>query len=61
MTDRPRRPASLLDLAIIASTAVVPVLLGVLLMVASAREADTLAPSRAAPGNTILQPASGQA
>ena len=46
MADRPRRPASLLDLAIIASTAVVPVLLGVLLTVASAREADTLAPSR---------------
>jgi hypothetical protein len=47
VAERPRRRASLLDLAIIASTAVVPVLLGVLLTVASAREADTLAPSRA--------------
>ena len=47
MAERPRRRASLLDLAIIASTAVVPVLLGVLLTVASAREADMLAPSRA--------------
>jgi hypothetical protein len=47
MGDRARRRTSLLQLAIIASGAVLPVLLGVLLMVASARQADVLVPSRA--------------
>ena len=40
-----RRPQTLLQLAIIASTAVVPVLCGVLLIVASARQADTALPA----------------
>ena len=47
MDDHGGPPTSLLQLAIMASTAVLPVLLGVLLMVASARQADTLMPSRA--------------
>ena len=47
MPDPIRRRTSLLDLAIIASTAVLPILLVVLLMVASARQADMLAPQRA--------------
>jgi len=42
-----RRRTSLLQFAIMASTAVLPVLLGVLLMVASARQSDALATSRA--------------
>jgi hypothetical protein len=47
MGDRARRRTSLLQLAIMASAAVLPVLLGVLLMVASARQMDTLTPLRA--------------
>ena len=41
----PRR-VTLLQLAVTASIALVPVLLGVLLVVAQAREADTLKPAR---------------
>ena len=41
-----RRRQTLLQLAIVASTAVVPVLCAVLLIVASARQADTLVPAR---------------
>lgn len=47
LSNHVRRRTSLLDLAIIASTAVLPVLLGVLLMVASARQAEMLVPPRA--------------
>lgn len=48
MADRAPRRTSLLQLAIMASAAVLPVLLGVLLVVASARSPDAPAPSRGA-------------
>ena len=48
MAESPRRRATLLQLAIVASTAVVPVLLGVLLMVASTRIGESPAPARGA-------------
>jgi len=47
MAERARRSTSLMHLAIMASTAVMPVLLVVLLVVASARQADLLGPPRA--------------
>ncbi|MEP6678069.1 MAG: hypothetical protein ABJB78_02135 [Betaproteobacteria bacterium] len=47
MDEGAHRNTSLLQLAVMASAAVLPVLLGVLLVVASARQADALSPSRA--------------
>jgi len=47
MADRRRPATSLIHLAIVASAAVMPVLLGVLLLVASARQADAPAAARA--------------